>query len=119
MAETKIEWADYTFNPWWGCQRVSPACEHCYAETFDKRIGGHHWGPPEHTPRRFFGDSYWQNPIKWNAAAVAAGVEKRVFCASMADVFESGPVPEGSEGARKTSRFTARWRVSKAARYPP
>lgn len=45
MNDTKIEWADDTVNPWWGCQRVSPACEHCYAESLDHRFGGDHWGP--------------------------------------------------------------------------
>lgn len=34
--------------------------------------------------------AYWQQPMKWNAKAAAAGVRKRVFCASMADVFEHG-----------------------------
>ena len=33
---TAIGWTDHTFNPWWGCSRVSPGCEHCYAETFDR-----------------------------------------------------------------------------------
>lgn len=33
MAEnTKIEWANHTFNPWFGCQKVGPGCDHCYAE---------------------------------------------------------------------------------------
>jgi len=86
---TKIEWADHTFNPWWGCQRVSPGCEHCYAETFAKRVGLKVWGPS--AKRRFFGDAHWAKPFKWNAAAERDGVRRRVFCASMADVFEDGP----------------------------
>lgn len=36
---TAIKWTDHTFNPWWGCTRVSPGCNHCYAETFAKRTG--------------------------------------------------------------------------------
>lgn len=44
-ANTKIEWTDHTFNPWWGCQKVGSGCDHCYAETLDKRTGGQHWGP--------------------------------------------------------------------------
>jgi hypothetical protein len=39
--------------------------------------------------RRFFGDAHWNEPRKWNKAAREAGVRKRVFCASMADVFEA------------------------------
>lgn len=83
---TEIAWTDATFNPWWGCQRVSPGCEHCYAEAFAKRTGHAVWGPT--AGRRFFGDSHWAEPLKWNAAAEKAGARSRVFCASMADVFE-------------------------------
>ena len=85
-ASTEIAWTDSTFNPWWGCQRVSPGCENCYAETFDKRVGRADWGPG--SLHRFFGDKHWNEPIKWNREAQAAGVRRRVFCASMADVFE-------------------------------
>jgi protein gp37 len=83
---TKIEWCHHTFNPWWGCVRVSPGCEHCYAESFAKRVGQKVWGVK--SPRRFFGDKHWAEPLKWNKAAAEAGERHRVFCASMADVFE-------------------------------
>ena len=33
-----IEWTHHTFNPWWGCAKVSPACQHCYAEAWAKRV---------------------------------------------------------------------------------
>lgn len=81
-----IEWTDHTFNPWWGCTKVSPACDHCYAETFSKRVGHSIWG--HNAPRRFFGDKHWAEPLKWNAAAEKTGKRAKVFCASMADVFE-------------------------------
>ncbi len=83
---TAISWTDHTFNPWWGCQRVSPGCEHCYAEAFAKRTGNDVWGKA--APRRFFGDKHWAEPLKWNRRAEAEGRQHRVFCASMADVFE-------------------------------
>jgi protein gp37 len=87
MAEhTKIEWADHTFNPWTGCTRVSPACQHCYAETWAKRSGLVEWGP--HADRRVTSPAVWRQPLKWNAAAAAAGTRPRVFCASLADVFD-------------------------------
>jgi protein gp37 len=86
---TAIGWTDHTFNPWWGCQRVSPACQHCYAETFAKRTGNAVWGKT--APRRFFGDKHWSEPLKWNTAAEKAGRPALVFCASMADVFEDRP----------------------------
>ncbi|MEM9236028.1 MAG: phage Gp37/Gp68 family protein [Verrucomicrobiota bacterium] len=86
MKDTKIEWAHHTFNPWWGCEKVSPACAHCYAETFSKRTGHKVWG--KDSERRFFGDKHWFEPRKWNQAAADFGQRFRVFCASMADVFE-------------------------------
>lgn len=85
-AATEIAWTDATFNPWWGCVRVSPGCENCYAESFAKRTGNAVWGVQ--APRRFFPDKHWSEPRKWNAAAEKAGIRKRVFCASMADAFE-------------------------------
>ena len=84
---SKIEWTHHTFNPWWGCTRVSAACVHCYAETWSKRLGKKLWGPK--APRRFLSDAYWMEPIKWNREAKQQGYRARVFCASMADVFEA------------------------------
>lgn len=78
-----IAWTNHTFNPWWGCTKVSPGCDHCYAETFDRRLGGTHWG--QTAKRRTFGDKHWNEPLRWNAAAQKAGKPALVFCASMAD----------------------------------
>lgn len=89
---TNISWTDHTFNPWWGCWKISPECEHCYAEAFDHRLNGDHWGRT--APRKFFGDKHWSEPLRWNKAAEKAGERRRVFCASMADVFERHPVTE-------------------------
>jgi protein gp37 len=84
--DSAIQWTHHTFNPWWGCWKVSPACEHCYAWAFDARLGGGHW--QRTGPRRFFGDKHWRQPINWDAVAAKAGERHRVFCASMSDVFE-------------------------------
>ncbi len=81
-----IEWTHHTFNPWWGCVKVSPACDNCYAEAWAKRVGSNVWGAK--SSRRFFGDAHWKEPLRWHAEAHADGVRRRVFCASMADVFE-------------------------------
>lgn len=118
MKETKIEWAHATFNPWWGCVEVSPGCRKCYARDFDRRTHGTskhvtasgetrepHWG--KDAPRRFFGEKHWRAPLAWDRAAERAmnAAERgqaggasgclphrpRVFCASMADVFEDRP----------------------------
>lgn len=87
-----IEWTDHTFNPWWGCVKVSPGCTHCYAETWAKRYGHNVWGKKSH--RRFFGETHWSQPKKWNKQATSNNVRMRVFCASMADVFEDNPLLE-------------------------
>lgn len=94
MQNSKIEWTHHTYNPWWGCVKVSPGCEHCYAESLSKRTGHNIWGPAKTSDRRLFGDKHWNEPIKWNAAAKATGERQRVFCASMADVFEDHPQVE-------------------------
>lgn len=91
MENSKIEWTTHTFNPWWGCVKVSAGCEHCYAETFSKRTGHSIWGPAKTTSRRLFTDKHWAEPLKWNETAQQAGERHRVFCASMADVFEDHP----------------------------
>lgn len=82
---SKIEWTHHTFNPWWGCVKVSPACKNCYAEAWANRLGLNLWG---NLQRRTFGDAHWHEPLRWNRSAIKSGRRRRVFCASMADVFE-------------------------------
>lgn len=91
MAEnSKIEWTDHTFNPWIGCSKVSDGCKYCYAEEMmDKRFGKVKWGTQGTRVRT--SRAYWGQPIKWNRDAVKKGVRYRVFCASLADVFEDKP----------------------------
>lgn len=111
-ADTKIEWAHHTFNPWYGCQKVGPGCDHCYAEGWAKRSGLVQWGPD--AERRRSSPANWRQPVAWNRRAqvaedawqcgldLAGGDEKellargfvkptrpRVFCASLADVFDN------------------------------
>jgi protein gp37 len=91
MAEqTAISWADATFNPWIGCTKVSTgprgACEFCYAERDNTRRG---WVPGwgHGVPRRR--TKTWGDPLKWNRNAAITGYRPRVFCASLADVFDN------------------------------
>lgn len=102
MENTKIEWCNtigpdgksypgMTFNPWWGCQKVSPACTNCYAATFANRYHPGLWGPAKTTPRKIASEEYWKQPIKWNYKAEKLGLKLKVFCASMSDVFEDHP----------------------------
>lgn len=87
MKDSKIEWTHHTFNPWIGCTRVSPGCVNCYAETMmDKRYRKVKWGPQGERKRT--SADYWKQPLKWNREAAADGERRRVFCASLADVFE-------------------------------
>ncbi|QNK66060.1 phage Gp37/Gp68 family protein [Variovorax sp. PAMC26660] len=93
-ANSKIEWTDHTFNPWEGCQKVGPGCDHCYAETRNARFNGGqpiNWGPG--APRRRTSVSNWSLPKRWNdqheAFFAQHGRRQRVFCASLADVFDN------------------------------
>ena len=85
---TTISWTDHTFNAWWGCSKVHAGCANCYAETWDSRWGGDHWGK-DSTRRMIVGE--WGKPNHWEAAARAAGRRCLVFASSMCDVFEDYP----------------------------
>lgn len=95
MGETSIAWTDFTFNPWIGCTKVSTGalggCEGCYAEAYDNRWGGGHWGPG--APRRRTAPGNWAKPYRWDRDASATG-KRKVFCASLADVFDNEVDPE-------------------------
>lgn len=89
-ANSKIEWCDHTFNPWIGCQAISPGCANCYAAAWAKRYG-----------RDFANRTLsktWAQPKLWNAQAESFhaqhGRRQRVFCASLADVFDNEVPPE-------------------------
>lgn len=87
MENSKIQWTDHTFNPWMGCTKVSAGCKHCYAEALmDRRLGRVEWGPTGTRVRT--GHANWRKPVKWAVDACMADRRDRVFCASLADVFE-------------------------------
>jgi protein gp37 len=87
---TEISWTDSTFNPWIGCTKVSPGCDHCYAEALAARYGWARWG--KH-PRYRTSAANWDKPRAWNADGPRFlrlhGHRRRVFCASLADVFDN------------------------------
>jgi protein gp37 len=95
---TGISWCDATFNPWIGCEKVSPGCAHCYAETLvTGRMGRPGtWGADG--VRQRTSAANWKKPFRWNELAREGllpdgkknpdGHRPRVFCASLADVFE-------------------------------
>ena len=83
---TAISWAHHTFNPWEGCTRLSPACDNCYAADRAHRFGNDHLWAGE---LRRTSPANWAKPLRWNREAEAAGERRRVFCASLADVFDN------------------------------
>lgn len=114
--KTSIEWCDSTFNPWIGCTKVSPGCDHCYAERqMDKRLWRVRWGAGQ--PRQRTSTAYWRQPERWDKADFRAcgfcgwrgeidtlvddacpscrrheklnPARRRVFSASLADVFDT------------------------------
>lgn len=92
MENSKIEWTKHSFNPWIGCQHVSDGCNKCYAEADrDHRFHKVQWGP--HGQRKRTTEDYWRQPLRWNKNAdtfeAAHGCRQRVFCASLADVFDN------------------------------
>ena len=98
---SKIEWTNSTFNPWVGCTKVQrrrgalSACDFCYAEKWAKRSGQVEWG---NRPRRRTTETYWHNPVTWNDQAPSFQIKnerrQRVFCASLADVFDNQVDPD-------------------------
>jgi protein gp37 len=100
MGETsKIQWTDSTVNFWWGCTKVGPGCDHCYAESFDRRAGGAHWGVG--LPRKKIrgavmlirrlnaGFQRWGIDLAEGRLHPSAGPRRRVFIQSMADLFDN------------------------------
>lgn len=97
MAEkTKIQWCRYTMNPWIGCaharmlddsgkEYVAEGCLNCYAEQLmDRRYHRVEWGANGTRSRT----KTWNDPVRWDREAQQAGEKRKVFCASLADVFE-------------------------------
>lgn len=112
--QTAIAWTDHTFNAWEGCSRVSPGCTNCYAEARAHRYQHDVWGKT--APRMLRSDSYWNDPVKWDAAAAERGRPALVFCSSLADVYEDhqgpmvnakGEVVEGRSVAAERARLFA------------
>lgn len=90
--DTEIAWCDHTFNPVWGCRKISPGCDFCYAEIQDHRFGDH-WSPGSEYKQ--MSPSYWHQPTIWNRNALKLGERKRVFCGSMCDWADSN-IPIGT-----------------------
>jgi protein gp37 len=107
MKNTTIEWADHTYNPWWGCSEIPgpkgkpSACDHCYAKGVAGRFAhifaenlliqistSTVWGPE--SDRLVWPQDSDKNrePLAWNRQAERKGERHRVFCLSMGDIME-------------------------------
>lgn len=90
QGDNDISWADFTFNLWEGCSKISPGCRSCYAEAMNKWLRkGENWGID--APRKFFKESHYRKPDDWNGQAIREGRQMRVFCGSVMDIAEIHP----------------------------
>jgi protein gp37 len=95
MAETKIEWTDFTWNPVLGCTRAGAECRNCYAEIMAARFSDlGQWGhgiakrvklPGGGTDHRWTGevrfvDHMLDRPLRWKK-------QRRIFVCSTSDLF--------------------------------
>jgi protein gp37 len=91
--DSKIEWCRHTWNPWFGCTEVGPACDFCYARVMmAERYGRVTWGAGEDRVRTSAAN--WREPFKWNRAAAAAGEVATVFCLSLGDIWDNEVEPK-------------------------
>jgi protein gp37 len=84
MEKSKIGWTDHTWNPWWGCEKVSTECRHCYIGSIIKRSDKSR--DPFSGPVRT-GDATWKNPRRWDRKAEYTSERPRIFTCSMSDFF--------------------------------
>lgn len=95
--KTEIAWTDHTFNPWVGCTKIAPGCDNCYAAEMASRFAGLYGDKTWDGEHYQMAEANWKKPFTWQRAAEKAGIRRRVFCASMADVFDN----QASEAARE------------------
>lgn len=128
---TKISWADHTWNPFRGCSHAKmpdgsdhPGCAKCYAEAMSKRnpavLGK--WGP--NGTRVLAAPKTFNSPLKWNERAIYNAIDHndesnlgkdlgeyqrpRVFVNSLSDLFEDWPGPIHDHKGRQLSRCSCR-----------
>lgn len=91
-------WWHVSANRVWGCEKVSPACDFCYAEAFDRYAGGSLAGLLAGAPGSRKGETHWGRGVprlsipsfgkkmrSLNVQARKLGVRYRVFANSMSD----------------------------------
>lgn len=92
--KTGIQWTTHTFNPWIGCTMVSAGCSNCYAARDNKR---YKWVDEWNSPPKRTSESNWKKPLEWARSAAKDRELRRIFCASLADVFDVNAPQEWRE----------------------
>jgi protein gp37 len=77
---SEIEWTDATWNPVRGCTKITPGCDHCYAETFAERFRGVPGHPYEQGFDLRLMPEKLAEPLRWKTP-------KMIFVNSMSDLF--------------------------------
>ena len=81
-SDTKIEWTDATWNPITGCSKISPGCDHCYAERMAGRLAGRCGYDAERPFKVTLHRDKLEEPMRWNKP-------RMVFVVSMGDLFHA------------------------------
>ena len=80
MADTTtISWTQRTWNPWWGCKKISPGCRECYMYAMLRRFG--------RDPTEVRRTQTWGDPRRWQREAERRGESEMVFTCSLSDWF--------------------------------
>lgn len=98
---TSIEWTNATWNPVTGCTKISPGCDHCYAERFSERFRGVPGHPFEHGFDLILRPDRLAQPVKWRQP-------KMIFVNSMSDLFQK-QVPKTFIDRVFDTMESARW----------
>ncbi len=94
MGDTEIEWTNKTWNPVTGCTKVSPGCDHCYAETVTNRFKRQDFSDIVLHPERLEEPLHWRNPQKVFVCSMSDLFHKRVpwpYTARIFQVMQSQP----------------------------
>ncbi len=92
---SQIEWTDATWNPVRGCTKITPGCDHCYAETFAERFRGVEGHPYEQGFDLRLVPEKLAEPLRWKTP-------KSVFVNSMSDLFHKDVAEDYVEAVCRT-----------------
>lgn len=79
-AKSSIEWTESTWNPVTGCTKISPGCDHCYAERLALRLQAMGQSNYVNGFELTVQDRMLELPLRWR-------IPQTVFVNSMSDLF--------------------------------